>query len=149
MRSSTQLLTKKETLRCWRTASRFSLRSVAGLIAKLVLIRIELPSSNTDYPCETPPASEIFQKIENKFMLRVCGNYASVPVIVKHKTSVAIDEKLLAAMKREAIRQDRSVSYLLNKLIEEKLSHVSEEPGEYVSYLLNKSARRKTKRAAR
>ena len=50
---------------------------------------------------------------------------------MKHKTSVAIEEKLLAALKREAKRQDRSVSYLLNKLIEEKLARTAEEPPEY------------------
>ena len=50
---------------------------------------------------------------------------------MKHKTSVAIDEALLASLKQEAIRRERPVSYLINEMIEEKLAHLSEEPGEY------------------
>ena len=64
-------------------------------------------------------------------MLAFSGKYASLSVIVKHKTSVAIDEELLLKLKREAVHQDRSVSYLLNKLIEEKLSKVHDEPTQY------------------
>jgi hypothetical protein len=63
--------------------------------------------------------------------LHFSGNCGSFAVIVKHKTSVAIDEDLLLKLKREAVHQDRSVSYLLNKLIEEKLSKVHDEPAHY------------------
>jgi predicted DNA-binding ribbon-helix-helix protein len=50
---------------------------------------------------------------------------------MRAKTSVAIEENLLVELKREAARQDRSVSYLLNKMIEEKLSRVHENAPHY------------------
>lgn len=39
---------------------------------------------------------------------------------MKQKTSVSLEEKILAVLKREAKRQDRSVSYVLEKFLEEK-----------------------------
>lgn len=39
---------------------------------------------------------------------------------MKQKTSVSIEETILAVLKREAKRQDRSVSYILEKFLEEK-----------------------------
>jgi hypothetical protein len=43
---------------------------------------------------------------------------------MKQKTSVSIDGKILAVLKREAKRQDRSVSYILEKFIEGKVREI-------------------------
>ena len=43
---------------------------------------------------------------------------------MKKKTSVSIEEKILAVLKVEAKRQDRSVSYLLSKFIEAKVGEI-------------------------
>ncbi len=49
----------------------------------------------------------------------------------KKKTSVTISTDVLATVQREAARQDRSVSYILEKFIEEKAAAISEKPGSY------------------
>lgn len=51
---------------------------------------------------------------------------------MKKKTSITISEHILAIVKREAAHQDRSVSYILEKFIEEKAAAVvAEKPGNY------------------
>lgn len=75
-------------------------------------------------------ASKIFILPQNNLFLRGFGSCASVSVL-KRKTSITIDEKLLAVLKREAKRQDRSVSYILEKFIESKVASIAEESGQY------------------
>lgn len=48
---------------------------------------------------------------------------------MKKKTSVSIEKKILAVLKREAKRQDRSVSWILGKFIEGKVGEIiTEQP---------------------
>jgi predicted CopG family antitoxin len=44
---------------------------------------------------------------------------------MKIKTSVSISENALAAIKKIAAREDRSVSYVLEKFIEQKVQELS------------------------
>lgn len=83
-------------------------------------------------------------QVKSSFCLKIIfplcesGNYASLSVL-KRKTSITIDEKLLGALKREAKRQDRSVSYILEKFIEAKLASIAEESPDYGSKRRNHS----------
>ncbi len=66
----------------------------------------------------------------------------------KKKTSVTISEHILAIVKREAARQDRSVSYILEKFIEEKSAAVvAEQPAGYVHSVAKKRQRPNGRRA--
>jgi hypothetical protein len=49
---------------------------------------------------------------------------------MKVKTSVSISEKSLAAIRKIAARDDRSVSYVIEKFIEQKIQELPEESGE-------------------
>ena len=50
----------------------------------------------------------------------------------KIKTSISIDRRVLAAVKKEAERADRSVSYVIEKFIEERMKEVPEaKPAQY------------------
>ena len=56
------------------------------------------------------------------------GRYECFRVgIMKRKTSVSIDARTLAILKREAKKQDRSVSYILEKFLQEKAAAIVAE----------------------
>jgi hypothetical protein len=49
---------------------------------------------------------------------------------MKIKTSVSIDERVLSVIRREARKQDRSVSYILTHFLEQKVRRLRQRRGE-------------------
>jgi hypothetical protein len=60
--------------------------------------------------------------------------------VMKRKTSVNIDEKYLDLIKREARKQDRSVSYILEKFLEEKARSIIAEDAPASKFKAKKAA---------